>query len=111
MNTYTLPNILNNPDVKLTYLINNQLYMFHLKWCDTFCLLDIYVIEDNKEIYLVKSRPLTINSDLIARVNDPDLITGSLFLVHRYRKNIEPVQNNFHSDYTFVYLAEGERNG
>lgn len=106
MNTLKLPNLLNTPDARMTYLINGAQYMFRFRWCSTFCLLDIYQVEDNTEIFLVKSRPLTINSDLISRVKDPDLIVGSLYLTQIYGDNVEPSQENFHKDYCLVYIAE-----
>lgn len=106
MITLKLPNLLETPNTRLTYIIDGFQYIFHFKWCNTFCLLDIYVLEDNSEIYLVKGRPLTINSNIIARVNDPDLITGTLYLMHKYNENIEPDIDNFHKDYYFVYEPE-----
>ena len=108
MNTFKLPNLLSAPDSRVSYLIDGVQYMFRFRWCHSFCLLDIYLIEDNAEIFLVKGRPLTINSDLISRVNDPDLITGSLYLTQIYGDNVEPSQENFHKDYCLVYIPENE---
>lgn len=108
MNIISPPNLLNNSKVKKTYIINQRDYVFSFWWCGSFCLLDIYIIEDNSEIYLVKGRPLTTNSDLIARVNDPDLITGSLFLLNKYNASIDPSQKNLHSDYYLVWIDENE---
>lgn len=108
MNILTLPNLLNNSNVKKTYIINQSDYIFSFEWRDSFCLLNIYIISENKEKYLVKGRPLTVNSDLIARVNDPDLITGSLYLMHKHGENIEPSQENLQSDYYLVWVDENE---
>jgi len=108
MEIITPPNLLNNSKVKITYIINNTEYIFRFWWCDTFCLLDIFIIDGFEEVYLVKGRPLTINSDLIARVNEPDLITGSIYLMQKYGFNIEPTQENLHTDYYLVWTNEDE---
>lgn len=109
MNTYKLPNLLNAPDSRVSYIIDGVQYMFRFRWINTFCLLDIYLIEDNQEVFLVKGRPLTINSDLLGRVNDPDLIVGSLYLTQNQGERVEPSQENFHKDYCLVYVSENEQ--
>lgn len=106
MQYLTLPNLINNSDTRISYTINNQSYMFHFHWCGTFCLLDIYIIRDNENIYLVKGRAITINNDIIARVKNSDLITGSLLFINRYGYNIEPSQDNFHTDFYLVYQLD-----
>lgn len=60
----------NNPDIRLSYALNNRSYMFRFKWCDGFCLLDIYILQNNTPKYLVKGRAITTGSDIIARVKD-----------------------------------------
>ena len=108
MNILTLPNLINNPDTRVSYTINGREYMFHFKWCDSFCLLDVYVIQDNRNKYLVKGRAVTTESDLTARVKDSSLISGTLVYLNRYGENIEPTQENFHTDFYLVYATEDE---
>lgn len=108
MNILTLPNLLNNPHTRQSYIINDKEYMFSFRWCGHFCVLDIYTIQDNESVYLVKSRALTADTNVIARVKDRILITGKLFFVNQYGENIEPEQENFHTDFYFVYVSEYE---
>ena len=75
MTTFQLPNLSSNPKVRSGYIINNKQYTFSFQWLDNFCLLSIYIIKDNKKVYLIKGRAITVNTDLIARVKDPALIT------------------------------------
>ena len=84
-----------------------------------FCSKDLFVgnkTDDvNKEIamyldilykdeYLVKGRAMTTGSDLIGRVKDDELITGSLFLVNKYGHSVEPTQETFSTDYYLVWV-------
>lgn len=108
MNKLTLPNIYNKPDVRTSYNINNREYTFRFKWCGTFCIVDIYVIENSKNNYLVKGRAITLNSDLFARVKNDELVKGSLVLVNIYGNTSEPQQDNFHTDYSLIYYTQEE---
>lgn len=95
----------NNPDIRLSYALNNRSYMFRFKWCDGFCLLDIYILQNNTPKYLVKGRAITTGSDIIARVKDEELITGSLVYANKYGEHIQPTQANFHTDFYLIYLS------
>ena len=106
MNKLTLPNLTNKSDTRLSYNINDREYMFHFKWCDTFCIVDIYLIENNTNNYLIKSVPLTLTENLIARVRDNNLISGSLFFLNRYNAPSEPSQDDFYTDYYLLYTEE-----
>ncbi len=108
MQLLTLPNLTNTPNTNIVYPIGNKSYTFQFKWCGDFCLLSIYIIRGNNNIYLIKGQPITINSDLIARVKDDDLITGSLLFMNKYNISIEPTQDNFHTDYYLIYLPLDE---
>lgn len=108
MNILTLPDLTNNPDTRVAYTINGKEYMFRFRWCDTFCLLDIYVINDNENVYLVKGHAITTDSDLIGRVKNSSLITGSLVYTNKYQQNIEPDQDNFNTDFYLIYIPEDE---
>ncbi len=107
MNTFTLPDINTNPDIRVSYTINNQSYMFHFQWCDSFCLLDIYMIQDNENVYIAKGEPLVPGRNLTARAD----MQGSLMLVNKYGQNAELLQENFSSDFVLVYIAENELDG
>ena len=105
MNTLSLPNLLNNPDIRVSYTLNEQSYMFHFLWCDTFCLLDIYIIQNNENVYICKGEPLVPDSNLIARSQD---IKGELVLTNKFGQHIAPSQENFSTDFTLVYTPEEE---
>lgn len=106
MNKLTLPNIAAKPDTRQSYNIGGREYMFRFEWCGTFCNIDIYLIENNVNNYLVKSRPLTLSSNIIDRVKDNDMITGSLVLANKYGLTTEPSQDNFYTDYYLLYTEE-----
>lgn len=100
MNTIQLPNLNENADVTQPIVIGTKAYTFNFKWVDDFCSLDILY----KEKYLVKGRAMTTGSDLIGRVKDDELITGSLFLVNKYGHSVEPTQETFNTDYYLVWV-------
>lgn len=106
MNKLTLPNLLNKSDTRMSYNINGREYMFHFKWNGTFCIADIYIIENNVNNYLVKGRALTLSSNLIERIKDDELITGSLLLINKYGASTDPSQDNFHTDYYLLFMEE-----
>lgn len=108
MNTLNIPNLLNTPDIRASYTINNQSYMFRFLWSDTFCLLDIYIIQDNENVYICKGEPLVPERNMIARSAD---IQGALVLLNKYGQQIPPSQNNLSSDFVLVYISQEELNG
>lgn len=95
-----IPNLNENADVSQQVVLNTKMYTFNFKWVDTFCVLDILL----KDQYLVKGRTITTQSDLIGRVKNDELITGSLYLVNKYDNTAEPTQENFHTDYYLVWV-------
>lgn len=104
MNKLTLPDISAKSDVRVSYNINGREFMFHFKWCESFCTVDIYFIENNVNNYLVQGFPLTLGTNLIARCGD--LLSGFLIFCSKYGKSVESAQDNFHTDYYFLYLEE-----
>ncbi len=100
MKTIPLPNIKENADITQPIIIGTKSYTFNFKWVDTYCSLDILL--NNK--YLVKGRAMTTGSDLIARVKDDELITGSLFLINKYGESVEPTQETFNTDFYLVWV-------
>lgn len=99
MNTIPLPDLNNNPKVMQQTIIGSKSYQFSYRWMnDGYCLLDIML----DDVPLLKGRPMTTGSDLIARVKNSELITGSLFLINKYGQKVAPTQENFNTDY---YLA------
>ena len=109
MKILTLPNLINQPDITVNYVINKQQYTFHYLWCDSFCLLDIYKIVNNVTKYLVKGRAITTDSDILSRVKDSSLSTGSLVYVNKYNQHIQPDQSNFNTDFYLIYIPEDEK--
>lgn len=108
MNTLTLPNLINNPDIRVSYTLNNQSYMFHFLWSDSFCLLDIYMIQESENVYICKGEPLVAGRNMLARSAD---ISGALILTNKYGQEIAPSQDNLSSDFVLVYVPEEELNG
>lgn len=100
MKTIPLPNIKENADITQPIIIGTKSYTFNFKWVDTYCSLDILL--NNR--YLVKGRAMTTGSDLIARVKDDELITGSLFLINKYGESVEPTQETFNTDFYLVWV-------
>lgn len=100
MKTIQLPNLNENADVTQPIVIGTKSYTFNFRWIDTFCVLDILL----KDKYLVKGRAMTTGSDLIGRVKDDELITGSLFLINKYGHSIDPTQETFSTDYYLVWV-------
>ena len=106
MNILNLPNLSNKPDTRVSYNINGRQYMFRFKWPGTYRLIDIYIIENNVNNYLVKGRALTTLSDIAERIKDESLFKGSLVLVPKYETAPDISQENFHTDYNLLYMDE-----
>ena len=106
MKTYSLPNLLTNPSIRLVYIINNKQYTFSFRWLSDFCHLSIYQIKDNKQVYLVKGRAITPNTNLIGRVNDNSLISGQLIIKNKYGQDVEISRYNFHTDFEMEYYEQ-----
>ena len=100
MNTIQLPNLNENADVTQPIVIGTKSYIFNFKWVNDYCLLDILLNDE----YLVKGRAITTGSDLIGRVKDDKLITGSLFLINKYGDSVEPTQETFNTDFYLVWV-------
>ena len=106
MSRLKLPNLLTNPVTKQTYIINNREYTFTFRWIEEFCTLDIYIIQDGQRTYLVKGIAIALDSDIISRVKNDSLISGSLYLINKYGETGEPTQDNFHTDYEMEYYEQ-----
>ena len=100
MNTIQLPNLNENADVTQPIVIGTKSYIFNFKWINDYCLLDILLNDE----YLIKGRAMTTGSDLIGRVKDDKLITGSLFLINKYGDSVEPTQETFNTDFYLVWV-------
>jgi len=107
MQIFNLPDILSNPKPFVEYIINDVKYRFQFDWQGDCAFCTAYFSDgENKNQYLFKGKPLTINNNLIGRVKNPQLITGALFLMNVYAQSVEPLQENFSSDYQLVYISE-----
>lgn len=100
MNILQLPNINENADISQPIVIGSKSYIFNFKWVGEFCSLDI--IYQNQ--YLVKGRAMVTGSDLIGRVKNDELITGSLYLINKYGNSVEPTQATFNTDFYLVWV-------
>lgn len=106
MQIFNLPDILNNPKPFIDYVINEVKYRFQFDWQGDCAYCTAYFADgNNNNQYLFKGRPLTINTNLIERIKNPELITGALFLMNVYGESVEPIQSNFSSDYQLVYAT------
>ena len=99
MNILQLPNLNENADVSQPIVIGTKNYTFNFNWIDDFCSLDI-IYQDK---YLVKGRAMVRGSNLIGRVKNDDLITGSLYLINKYGESVEPTQETFNTDFYLVW--------
>ncbi len=106
MKKFSLPSLLASPQVFCTFIFNKKSYNFKFRWCDSFCLLDIYLIEDGETVYLVKGRPMVVLVNIAGRVKDKNLIDGELVLENKFGNNTAPTRNNFHTDFELVYYGE-----
>lgn len=102
MNTITLPDLNENPKTVQPTIIGLKTYTFAYNWMDNgYCALDIML----DDVYFLKGHPMVTGSDLIGRVKNSDLITGSLFLINKYGQKVEPTQENFNTDYYLAWVA------
>lgn len=108
MQIYKLPDLNKNAKMFTNYIINNVQYTFNFEWCDDFAICTAYFIANNENVYLFKGKPLTINTDLLNRIKNPEIINGQLILKNIYEQPVEPIQENFGSDYQLVYIPQEE---
>lgn len=106
MQIFNLPDILTNPKPFVNYVINDKQYTFQFEWIGDCAYCTAYFVANNVNQYLFKGRAITINSNLIARINDNDIITGALYVMNAYGEEVEPLQENFSSDYQLVYFTK-----
>ncbi|MBR6099075.1 hypothetical protein IKP85_04945 [bacterium] len=109
MKKFTLPDLRQGkPQVFSSYVFNQKAYYFKFVWSDSFCLADIYIPKDKGNLYIIKGYPLVPDVDLISRVNNPELISGKLFVKNKFGRDIVPDKNNFSTDFELVYFDESE---
>ena len=108
MKKFSLPSLRSKSQVFCNYIFNRKSYTFNFTWCGEFCLLDIYLAQEYGNKYIIKGFPIVTGIDLIARVKNPQLISGKLFIQNKYNKNLEPDLNNFNTDFELIYYEKGE---
>ena len=101
MNIINLPNLYDNANISQPIILGDKTYMFNFRWIADFCSLDILL----NDTYVTKGKAIVLGCDLISRVKDDNLITGSLYLIHKYGEAVQPTQETFATDY---YLVWGE---
>ena len=112
MDIFNLPNLLENPKSFVNYVINDRQYTFYFEWCDDFALCTAFFVANNVNQYLFKGKPITIDTNLLSRVKDKNVIGGYLVVTNAYGERIEPLQENFSSDYQLVYFTDEDiKNG
>lgn len=106
MEIFNLPDLLESPKSFVNYIINDRQYTFYFEWCGDFALCTAFFVANNVNQYLFKGKPITIDTNLIGRVYDKNIIDGYLIVMNAYGESIEPMQENFSSDYQLVYFTD-----
>lgn len=106
MVTLKLPDLSSNSYVRTTYVLNDRQYTFIFNRCYNICFISIYFIQDNQKVYLLQTRPLTLNTDLFKRIKNDSLVTGSLYLRAKNDNISEITAENFSSDFEMEYEDE-----
>ena len=103
MKQFSLPSLQNSNIALNTYFFNKKNYNFKFEWCETFVLVDIYIIQDGISEYILKGFPIVPDYNLIERIKTPEIVTGKLFIKNRYEQDIPITKENFSSDFVLVY--------
>lgn len=106
MQIFNLPDLYESPKSFVNYVINNKQYTFQFDWTGDFALCTAYFVANNVNQYLFKGRPIVINTDLTGRIKDKNYFDGHLVLMNVYGQSVDPIQENFSSDYQLVYYTE-----
>ena len=108
MKILKLPKLTNEGQGFCQYNLNNKNYHFEFQWCDNFCLINIYFINENTKNTILKNYPLVRGVDLINRIKNSELISGKLYFQNIYEEDIEPEITNFSEDFELIYYEENE---
>ena len=103
MKKFSLPDMQINARTFCTYIINGKPYNFRFIWCDSFFYVDIYILQENSEVYILKGFPIVPEVDLISRIKNPDVIEGKLYIKNKFGEDNTPTPEIFNSDFELVY--------
>ena len=106
MKEFSLPDLTNKSEVFCSYFFNKKKYNFKFQWCDTFCLIDIYVMNEGRNVYILQGYPIIPELNLIERIKNPNLITGKLFITNKLNNGNEITETNFSTDFKLIYYEE-----
>jgi len=106
MKKFNLPDMQTNSRVFCTYIIEGKSYNFRFTWCDTFFLLDVYIIQNETERYLYKGLPIVCGVNIVNRIKNPELIEGSLVIKNKFDEDVDPSPENFKSDFELIYYGQ-----
>lgn len=110
MKKYNLPDMSSDSRVFCTYIINGKHYGFRFTWCGTFFVLDMYTTTPDGNKCILSSEPLVMGFDFLARIKQPDLISGKLYLCNKFDEEYTPEPDSLSSDFELIYYAENEVN-
>ena len=108
MKCFNLPDMQSACKTVCTYILDGKSYNFQFIWCDSFFLMDIYILKSGEEKYLLKGVPVVANYNFLARINQPELISGSLYLVNKSSEDYIPTPDTISSDFELVYYSADE---
>lgn len=103
MKKFSLPDMQSNSRVICTYIIDGKSYNFKFTWCDSFFVMDVYIVKPDGEKYILTGVPMVQEYDFISRIKEPDIIDGKLYLINKYGEEDSPVPENLSSDFELVY--------
>ena len=108
MKIYNLPDISQESQVDASYIINNTTYDISFYNREDLILIDIYKKHNGENLTLVKGLPVVKDINLIDRIKNPELITGSLYITNKSGSDSEMYSMNFSDDFELVYYSEEE---
>ena len=75
MKTFTLPSLRQKSQAFSHYTLNKKVYYFKFMRVDYMFLADIYLPQENGNLYVIRGHQIIPDVDLISRVKNSDLIT------------------------------------
>ena len=106
MKQFSLPNLSIKNISFNTYFFNQKSYNFRFEWCESFVLMDIYIVLKGVTTYILKGFPIVADYNLIERIKTPEYIIGKLFIKNKYGQDIPITRENFSTDFELIYEEE-----
>ena len=108
MKQFSLPSLRDTTQAFCSYVLGKKTYRFVFTWCEEFVIVDMYFIGNGDNNYILRGYPLVPDCDLIRRIKDDEIISGTLFVKNKYNKDCDITQSNFDSDFELVYYDKDE---